>query len=132
MTRRRKTVQQIKADVFVAIAHPVRREILQLLAEQEQTVTNLTEPFDMTQSAISQHLSILLESGLVSKEKRGRKHYYQIRPENLNQVREWVNYFEHLWLQKLDALETLLDEKAAEQDNIDNTEDKPDEDSSRI
>lgn len=116
MAKRRKTVQAINTDVFVAIAHPIRREILQRLADEEQSVTKIAEPYEISRSAISQHLSILLGSGLVEQEKRGRENYYQLRPENLNIVREWVSYFEQLWPEKLDALETFLDAKAADEE----------------
>lgn len=111
---KRKTSQRADADVFTAIAHPVRRHILDLLVQGDRTVTALAEPFTVepfkiTRPAISQHLSVLLESGLVSKEKRGREQIYRLRPENLNEVREWISHFERFWPEKLDALGSYLD-----------------------
>jgi DNA-binding transcriptional ArsR family regulator len=118
MPSRRKTSQHVDADVFTAIAHPVRRGILDMLARGELPANSLAEPFDVTRSAISQHLGILLESGLVLREKRGREQVYRLRPENLNEVYRWIRQYEHLWPEKLDALEAFLDtmdeEKPAE------------------
>lgn len=111
MPSSRRTIGQMDTDVFTVIAHPVRREILDILARGDKTVTGLAEPFDISRSAISQHLGILLESGLVSVEKRGKEHYYQLRPENLNEVYRWISRFEHFWSQKLADLEDYLDEE---------------------
>ena len=106
-----KTVGQLDTDVFAIIAHPVRRQILSQLAHGDVTVTDLAEPFKISRSAISQHLAILLDSGLVAVDKRGREHYYQLRPDNLNEVYRWIRQFEHFWINKLDALESYLDEE---------------------
>ena len=100
-----------ETDVFTAIAHPVRRQILNSLVRNTLTVTDLAEPFKISRSAISQHLSVLLDSGLVAVEKRGREHFYRLRPENLNEVYRWIKQFEHFWLGRLDALEAYLDEE---------------------
>ena len=107
----RKTIGQIDTDVFTVIAHPVRRQILEILVHGDKTVTGLAEPFEISRSAISQHLSILLESGLVAVQKRGKERYYQLRPETLNEVYSWVTQFEHFWSDKLDSLEAYLDKE---------------------
>jgi DNA-binding transcriptional ArsR family regulator len=106
-----KTSQNAAADVFTAIAHPVRRQILDTLAQGDRTVSSLSAPFDVSRPAISQHLAILLDSGLVTMEKRGRENYYRLRPENLSEVHRWISHFERLWTQKLDTLETYLDQQ---------------------
>jgi len=115
----RKTTGQVDTDIFAAIAHPVRRQILDTLMQGDMTVTALSAPYDISRSAISQHLSILMESGLVAMEKRGREHYYQLRPENLNEIARWIGQYEHFWQQKLDALGDYLNDMAAqdEQEN---------------
>lgn len=112
----RKTTQHADADVFTAIAHPVRRRILDALIQGDLTVTQLADPFDVTRSAISQHLGILLQSGLVEMEKRGRQNYYRLRPENLNAIHTWISKYEKLWPEKLDALSAYLDRVAAEEE----------------
>jgi DNA-binding transcriptional ArsR family regulator len=102
------------ADVYTAIAHPARRRILDMLAAQDKSVMSLAEAFaaEMSRSAVSQHLKILLDSGLVDVHKNGREHYYQLRPENLNQIYHWVKQYEQHWAEKLDALGAFLDETA--------------------
>ncbi|MEZ4670454.1 MAG: metalloregulator ArsR/SmtB family transcription factor [Anaerolineae bacterium] len=110
MTTKSKTTQHAAADVFTAIAHPARRGILDMLASGEMTVTTIAaQPFGMSRPAVSQHLAVLLESGLVSMETRGRENYYQLRPENLNEVYRWITHFERFWPEKLDALGAYLD-----------------------
>ncbi len=97
--------------MFTAIAHPVRRKILERLATGDLSVSRIAEPFaEMTRSAISQHLSILLESGLVEMQRQGREHFYRLRPDNLNEVYRWIQQYERFWTSKLDALEAYLDE----------------------
>lgn len=108
-----KTVQRIDDnDVFVAIAHPVRRQILYQLAECEKPVMDLSEFFDISRSAVGQHLDILLNAGLVTRTKQGRKQVYRLQPENLEEVRRWISYFEQFWSTKLDSLEAFLDDLA--------------------
>jgi DNA-binding transcriptional ArsR family regulator len=111
MPAARRTIGQMDTDVFTVIAHPVRRQILSALARGDVTVTGLAEPFEISRSAISQHLSILQDSGLVTVKKQGREHFYRLRPENLNEVYRWIRQFEHFWSEKLDALEAYLDEE---------------------
>ncbi len=111
MTARKRTVRRVEgADVFTAIAHPVRRQILVHLTGGTMNANDIAEPFEVSRSAVSQHLGILLEAGLVEREKQGRVQVYTLRPEALNDVQDWMNQFAKLWPQKLDALESLLDE----------------------
>jgi len=117
----RKTSGQADADVFTAIAHPVRRQILDMLASGDKSVTSLAALFDVSRPAISQHLSVLLASGLVVSEKHGRENYYRLRPENLNEVYRWISQYERFWTAKLDALGTYLDTTADEEDSADET-----------
>ena len=118
MSTKLKTTQHAGADVFTAIAHPIRRGILDALVKGEMTVTHIAtvaQPFKVTRPAISQHLAVLLESGLVSMETRGRENYYRLRPENLNELFQWLNHYEQFWPEKLNALETYLDRLADEE-----------------
>jgi DNA-binding transcriptional ArsR family regulator len=84
-------------DVFLAIAHPVRRDLLDLLADGELPVNQLAAPFQMSRPAISQHLSILLEVGLVSERKVGRERLYRVNPAPLREVGEWLRSYERAW-----------------------------------
>jgi DNA-binding transcriptional ArsR family regulator len=99
-----------KAGVYVAIADPTRRALLVRLAQDgEKNVTELLEPFSISQPAVSKHLRILREAGLVRSRKEGRLRLYAIRPRKLRQVYNWVSHFEKYWDEKLDALGEYLD-----------------------
>ncbi|HEY9669537.1 MAG TPA: metalloregulator ArsR/SmtB family transcription factor [Coleofasciculaceae cyanobacterium] len=98
------------ADIFQAIADPTRRAILDRLRDGEQAVKQLAQPFDMSMPAISQHLQILCEAGLVQVRKVGRQRLYRLNPEPLKQVSDWVNPYEQFWHEKLDTLGKYLEE----------------------
>lgn len=98
------------ADVFRAISDPTRRAILAMLGDADRSVTELAEPFRMTQPAVSQHLRILRDAGLVSAAKSGRQRLYRINPLPLKEVYDWVGHYERFWNQKLDALGRFLEE----------------------
>ncbi len=98
------------ADVFVAIADPTRRALLDRLRLGEQPVKELAEPFAMSLPAISQHLQVLCEAGLVQMRKAGRQRLYRLNPEPLKQVSDWVAHYEQFWQEKLDALGNYLEE----------------------
>jgi DNA-binding transcriptional ArsR family regulator len=98
------------ADVFVAIADPTRRALLDLLRTGEQPVKQLAEPFAMSLPAISQHLQVLCEAGLVEMRKAGRQRLYRLNPEPLKQISDWIADYEQFWQEKLDALGNYLEE----------------------
>lgn len=98
------------ADIFQAIADPTRRAILDRLREGEQPVKQLAEPFKMSLPAISQHLQVLCNAGLVIQQRAGRQRLYRLNPAPLQQVSEWVAHYEQFWQQKLDALGAYLEE----------------------
>jgi DNA-binding transcriptional ArsR family regulator len=106
-----KTIQDADADVFTAIAHPVRRQLLDLLAQGDQSVTALTAPFAVSRQAISQHLHILLDVGLVSERRQGRERRYQLRSERLYEVQRWLLTYERFWNTRLKALGKYLEEQ---------------------
>src|SRR5579859_7829028 len=110
MQSKRKTSQQADADVFTAIAHPVRRQLLDRLSQSEQSVTQLAEPFDMSRPAISQHLRILLEAGLVSERRLGRERRYQLQAQRLLEVQRWLQTYRRFWHTRLEDLGRYLDE----------------------
>ncbi|MGB5961844.1 MAG: metalloregulator ArsR/SmtB family transcription factor [Coleofasciculaceae cyanobacterium] len=97
-------------DIFQAIADPTRRALLDQLREGEQPVKRLAEPFDVSLPAISQHLQILCEVGLVQVRKAGRQRLYRLNPEPLKQVSDWITNYEEFWQEKLDALGKYLEE----------------------
>lgn len=98
------------ADVFVAIADPTRRALLDKLRLGEQPVKELAEPFAMSLPAISQHLQILCEADLVQMRKSGRQRLYSLNPEPLKQISDWISDYEQFWQDKLGALGDYLEE----------------------
>ena len=96
-------------DVFRAVSDPTRRQMLELLRVRDRTVTELAEPFAMTQPAVSQHLRVLREAGLVDVRKEGRHRVYHLDPVPLQEVFDWVQYFEEFWREKLSELGRELD-----------------------
>jgi DNA-binding transcriptional ArsR family regulator len=99
------------ADIFQAIADPTRRAILDCLQRGEQPVKHLAEPFTMSLPAISQHLQVLCEAGLVTQRRSGRQRIYQLNPASLKLVSDWVSQYEQFWTTKLDALGKYLEEQ---------------------
>jgi DNA-binding transcriptional ArsR family regulator len=85
-------------DVFRAVADPTRRAILDRLRSDELSVNDLAGPFDMTQPAISQHLRILLDAGLVEAEQVGRQRLYRLNAQPLHAVFEWSDQYRHLFI----------------------------------
>ncbi len=110
-----KTAQHGNNDVFSAIAHPIRRQILDHLSDGDLTVKGLAAQFDISRPAISQHLSVLLNVGLVSMHEEGRENIYRLEPERLREVEAWVRHYERFWSKKLDRLGDYLKRKAGDE-----------------
>jgi DNA-binding transcriptional ArsR family regulator len=88
-------------QTFHALTEPHRRQILELVKDKELTAGNIAARFDVTQPAISQHLKILLEAGLLNVRRDGTRKLYRLRPEGLNQVRAYLESFWEISLTKL-------------------------------
>ncbi|MEX0750234.1 MAG: metalloregulator ArsR/SmtB family transcription factor [Dehalococcoidia bacterium] len=95
-------------EVFGAISHPARRRMLDLLAEGDRPVNALAGHFDMSRPAVSQHLRILLDAGLVSEQRHGRERRYRLAPEGLGAVRDWIAHYERFWDEHLQRLQQQL------------------------
>lgn len=98
-------------DVFSALANPLRRQILQLLLEQDRSVGELAACFSVGRPAISEHLQVLRQSGLVGEERRGQQRIYHLEGDRLAEVRDWLTPFERYWRTRLKSLNDLLDEE---------------------
>lgn len=98
-----------KTDSFHAIADPTRRRILEILRDGEKPAGEIAETFDVTFAAVSQHLKILLDCGLVARRSEGRRRLYSMRPENLVGVHEWTEGFRDFWESRLKRLTAYLD-----------------------
>jgi DNA-binding transcriptional ArsR family regulator len=105
--KRKEDAQQ--GDVFHAISDPTRRGLLDLIAQGSQPVKVLAQEFAMTRPAISQHLRVLAEAGLIVEKKVGREHHYQLQAESLSYVHDWVQQYERFWLGRLELLGKHLD-----------------------
>ncbi|MHB8573733.1 MAG: ArsR/SmtB family transcription factor [Dehalococcoidia bacterium] len=97
------------AAVFEAIADPTRRRILDLLAEGESPVLDLAAPFAISRPAVSQHLRVLREAGLVSERRVGRQRLYRLQAEPLAEVDLWLRGYRRFWQQRIRALGAYLD-----------------------
>jgi len=100
----------MRRDVFQAIADPTRREIISMIAHQSLHLNSVAEKFDVSRPAISKHIKILTECGLITIKQLGRHRYCEAKLDKLNEVSGWVEQYRKFWTQKLDALETYLDE----------------------
>jgi DNA-binding transcriptional ArsR family regulator len=98
------------ADRFAALADGTRRHLLEQLATADRAVCELVADLDISQAAVSQHLRILREAGLVTARKEGRHRYYQLRPAGLAQLRDWLDELERFWQARLAALGDYLRE----------------------
>ena len=102
----------MRRDVFQAIADPTRREIISLLAQETLNLNSVSEKFDISRPAISKHIKILTECGLIVIKQKGRERFCEVNIEMLNEVSEWVARCTTFWTNKLDALERHLSEAA--------------------
>src|SRR5882724_6409961 len=99
-------------DVFGAISHPARRRMLDLLVATDRSVNAIAEDFEMSRPAVSQHLRILLDAGLVTEQRHGRERRYHFVPERLGPVRDWIALYERFWDDRLLRLQNLLSKKS--------------------
>ncbi|GMA62113.1 metalloregulator ArsR/SmtB family transcription factor [Alicyclobacillus fastidiosus] len=99
-------------DVFDAIADPTRRRLIRLLAESaEMPLHELTVHFQMGRTAVSKHLAILKDAGLVTARKVGRETRYRLNPTPLKQIQDWVAFYSKFWSTNMLRLNQLLEEE---------------------
>ena len=98
----------MRRDVFQAIADPTRREIINLVAFNSMNLNAIAENFDISRPAISQHIKILTECGLIVIKKNGRERYCEAKLQQLNEVANWIERYRKLWAERFDSLDELL------------------------
>lgn len=98
----------MRRDVFQAIADPNRRAILSLLAKQRLTLNGVADNFRISRPAVSRHIKILAECGLVYVSRHGRERYCEVRFDKLSVVSDWIEQYRQLWEQRFDRLDNLL------------------------
>ncbi len=103
-----RLLNKMRRDVFQAIADPVRRDIIELLAEETLTVNAIAEKFDISRPAISKHLKILNECELIDYRKEGRERFCFIQAKNLLPAFLWIEKYQNLWEDRLDSFDHYL------------------------
>ena len=98
-------------ELFSAMANPVRRRLLEILAEGPRTAGELAREFDLSRPAVSEHLQMLRRAGLVADEQSGRERYYTLTAEPLAAIAEWLSPFERYWRDRLRSLSDLIEEE---------------------
>jgi DNA-binding transcriptional ArsR family regulator len=96
--------------IFRAVADPTRREILSLLARQDLTVSELAARFDMSRPAVTKHLGILSEGTLIESVKNGRERINRLQPDGLQVIKDWVEFYDQFWDEKLANLKQAVEE----------------------
>ena len=99
----------MRRDVFQAIADPTRREIINLLSQQSLNLNAVAENFDISRPAISKHIKILTECGIIIIRQEGRERYCRADLKKLKEVDKWLDNFRRFWNRKLDALGDFLE-----------------------
>ena len=103
--------------VFAALSDPTRRRILELLARTECCVTDLAKPFSISLPAISKHLRVLENAGLIKRERNGRVHRLQLRAKPMSEAAEWIDRYREFWEVRLDALSHYLESQIQNEKN---------------
>ena len=105
-------ISEIALDkVFQALSDSTRRSILHRVAGGELTISDIAEPYDLTFAAVSKHLKVLEQAGLIGRRKRGSYQMISLNPEALKSAGEWLRFYQQFWTTRLDALKTLLEKQ---------------------
>lgn len=97
-------------DTFTALADPTRRQIIESLAAGESSFGNLADKFDMSRPAVSQHLKVLREVGIVTARADAQRRIYSLTEDSFDEIEDWLGKVREFWSQRLDKLEQLLGE----------------------
>lgn len=122
----------MRRDVFQAIADPTRRQIIGMIAKESLNLNAVAENFDISRPAISKHIKILTECGLIVIRQQGRERFCEAKLQRLNEVSEWVERYRVFWTSKLDALEQFLAKEMEAEKKITKTARKKNKKSSRV
>jgi DNA-binding transcriptional ArsR family regulator len=103
------TQDQQLDQLFHALADSTRRSILLRVRNTNETVSALTADYDMSMPAITKHLNILEDAGLITRTKHGRQRLCRAEPKNLNSAMEWLEHYQEFWNQQLDSLKEFIE-----------------------
>ncbi len=99
-------------DSFRALADPTRRAILQMLRDQDMSIAQVSDHFDMTRAAVKKHLTVLSDGGLIKVHSVGRTRINKINPQGLAPVLDWLSFFDVFWDERLNALKSAIEKDA--------------------
>ncbi|MCW3120195.1 MAG: ArsR family transcriptional regulator [Chitinophagaceae bacterium] len=114
-TLHNKPLIKMRRDVFQAIADPTRRNIINVIAHESLTLNSVAQRFDISRQAVSKHIKILNECGLIIIRQQGREHYCHAKLEKLNEVAVWVEQYRKIWEERFDSLDSIVEELKAKQ-----------------
>jgi DNA-binding transcriptional ArsR family regulator len=98
-------------DTFTALADPTRRQLIETLAAGETSFGELADRFEMSRPAVSQHLKVLRDAGIVASRADAQRRIYRLNDDSLDEVEAWLGKVHEFWPQRLDKLEQLLNEE---------------------
>lgn len=98
-------------DAFFALADPTRRQIVESLAGGECSFGELADNFTISRPAVSQHLKVLRDAGIVTSRPDAQRRIYRLNDGGLNEIDDWLKAVQRFWSQRLDDLERVLDEQ---------------------
>jgi DNA-binding transcriptional ArsR family regulator len=105
----------LRRDVFQAIADPTRRAILVLVASQSLTAGAIASNFNTARPTVSKHLQILTECELLKQEQNGREIYYQLNPQKMKEIADFIEPFRAMWDERFNKLETVMKQYKSKQ-----------------
>jgi len=109
---------EARRDVFQAIADPTRRQIINLLSQKSMSLNSIAENFRISRPAISQHIKILTECGIVIIRQQGRQRFCDAKLETLGEVSNWVSQYHQFWNEKFNSLERYINKVQIQNNSI--------------
>jgi len=114
---------EARRDVFQAIADPTRRQIISLIAHKSMNLNSIADNFNISRPAVSQHIKILTECGMVVVRQEGRERFCEAKLDGLSEVSSWVDQYKQFWNEKLDSLGSYLDRIQADNQSTEESND---------
>ena len=109
---------EARRDVFQAIADPTRRQIINLIAQKSMNLNSIADNFAISRPAISQHIKILTECGIVVMRQQGRERFCEAKLETLSEVYNWVDQYRQYWNEKFNSLDKFLSKVQSQNKSI--------------
>ncbi|MES2109089.1 MAG: metalloregulator ArsR/SmtB family transcription factor [Bacteroidota bacterium] len=111
---------EARRDVFQAISDPIRRQIISLIATQPMNLNAIADRFNISRPAISNHIKILAECGMVNIRQQGRERFCEAKLDTLSEVSAWVDQYRQFWAQKFDSLDRYINKVQSKNNSNDN------------